>query len=168
MTDEIKKEDKDINPDTQPTISDTTKPEDKQVNDVKSKTTTADTQTIPREQFESVSKNLSEKDKQLAQLRKDMEKMQNTVAVKDMLIESDLPDIIKTKIKLNIDSITPETFEIKTNEYLEIFNQGRESFKNEQISRTNKTPNQQVDLGIKDKLENAQSMDDLEQVFKNL
>jgi hypothetical protein len=168
MTEEIKKEDKELKPDTQTQISDTTKKsEDKQVIDDKSKTA-ADTQTIPREQFESVSKNLSEKDKQISQLKKDMERMQNSVAVKDMLIESDLPEVIKSKIKANIDNITPDTFESKTKEYLEIYEQGRESFKNDQASRINKTPTQQVDLGVREKLESAKTLDDLEEVYKNL
>lgn len=141
--------------------------EDKPSNDNKSKTKEPDTQYVPKEQFISVSNNLSKKDKQLSKIEKELEQMKNREIVKDKLLESDLPDIVRNKIKNNINNITPESFDRVKNEYLEIYEYGKNSYKEDQNKRVNKTL-KSANLDVKDKLKLAKTKEELEEIFNKI
>lgn len=150
--------------------------EDKDVADVES-TKASDTQPkqtikkenyVAKEKFEAVSKNLSEKDKKLSQLEREVEQIRNEAAIKDMLLESDLPEVIKKQVKQNIHKITPDTFGDEVDNLQAIYESGREAYKQSQISNVNKAPEKKAAIGVRDKIVDARKPEDLRSVFENL
>lgn len=146
-----------------------TKSENKPAEDTKSKGK-ADTQKsedVSKEKFDAVANNLSKKDKELSEMKKQIDLMQNREMVKDLLLEADVPESIRSKLKANIANLTPDNFESTKEMYIEIYNAGKESYKKDQLDTLSDTPSKTKDATIKDKIDSATSADDLEAMWNN-
>ena len=165
--DNLKVEDESTEKDTQPQSSDNQNSEDKAEKEEKS-TPTPDTQYVPKEQFESVSKNLSKKDKDLSEIREELRQIKNRDAVKDLLLESELPEAVKSTLKRNIDILNPENFQSKSDEYLSIYESGRESYKNDQSIRVNNKPSPAEEVSVRDEIKSASDLSELEKAWSKI
>ena len=122
---------------------------------------------VPKQHFDSVKGDLEAKNKKLQELENEVNKIKIRDQVKDLLLESDYPPIIKKKLKDRLDSLTPDNFEDSAKELVDIFEFGRESYKNEQIENVNKKPEKMPTKDVYTKIENAESIDDLEELWSN-
>lgn len=136
---------------------------------VKVSDTSQTPESVPKEQFEAVAKNLSTKDKEISSVKKELEQFKNLVTMKDKLLDLDVPASIKQKIKAKLDSgnITLETFDNEVETLKEVYEEGFNSFKNKQNETINNSPTK-VDSGNAiQAIKNATSMEELEETWKN-
>lgn len=123
---------------------------------------------ISKSDFDALKGMVSSKDKKLAELTDEINKIKMRDAVKDLLLESDFPDVIKSKLKNQIDSLTPESFKSVGEDLLDIYNNGKESYKSEQSNKLNRAPSSEEQKPINDKIKNAKTLEELWEVTKQL
>ena len=123
---------------------------------------------VSKERFDAVNNNLSEKDRELSNIQKELHQMKNREAVKDLLLDSELPDVVKQQLKSNIDTISPETFEGKSSELMKVYESGRKSYETAQVKSVTKTPDKTKDVEWSDKVAGAESVDDLESEWNKI
>lgn len=107
-------------------------------------------------------KKLKETQDALVELQQNLLKTQNQLKVKDMLIDSDLPEPVKAVLKGEIEDLTPENFEIKAEKYKAVFEGGKKSYEQDVIKSVEKKPadtKDAADLALK--IENAKSEQEL-------
>tara|TARA_R110000868_G_scaffold25972_6_gene100629 strand:+ start:211 stop:738 length:528 start_codon:yes stop_codon:yes gene_type:complete len=162
------------NTETETKVVETTKentqsPESTKESDVKatSQTTQTSEENISKQAFDAVKGDVSAKSKQIQELDQKIRQIQNQSAVKDLLLESELPDIVKQKIKSRINDITPDSFETISNEYLEVFNGGLNAYKTQQVEAVNKVPSKKEDIGFAQKIDEVQTIDQLKNLLKS-
>lgn len=121
---------------------------------------------VTREQFDAVRGDASAKAKQLSALQSDLQKLRDREAVKDIILDADYPDAIKSKLKGEIDILTPENIKERAEGYLDIYQKGVESYKSQQANAINSKPEREAPKDFSDKLNSTKSLKDLENLLK--
>lgn len=121
---------------------------------------------VTREQFDAVRGDASAKAKQLSALQSDLQKLRDREAVKDIILDADYPDAIKSKLKGEIDLLTPENIKERADGYLDIYQKGVESYKSQQANAINSKPEREAPKDFSEKLSSAKSIKDLENLMK--
>lgn len=130
----------------------------KETQEEESKTNSPKEDVVPKQHYDSIKGELSQKSKEFNEMQKRMERLENRDLVKEMLIDSNYPEPIKAKLRDKLDNLTPDTFESSAEELVDIYNAGLEQKKSEQ---TLKRPAKAETDDVVDQIKNAKSFDDL-------
>lgn len=156
--------------DTNETSKPTTKSEDNPAPDDKS-SSKEDIQpdTVTKEQYISLSKNLSQKDKIVTDLRKEVEHMKAQQEIKEMVFEDEqAPKELKQLVKSKINNFqTVEGFQAYYDQMKQVYQLGQDNkvAKQAESMSRNQTP---VNTDFRQKLDTATSESDLEAAFNAL
>lgn len=132
--------------------------------------TTKEEQFVPKTQFDSVKGDVSTKAKQIAALEAQFKQLQDHNAVTERIIESELPDVIKKKLKedLKAGRVSPDSFDMVANNYTEIYSSGTEVARQSQIEEIANKPETATSVDLVSQLENATSKEELDKLALEL
>lgn len=104
---------------------------------------------------------VSGKDKKLGELEGELSKVKNEAAVKDLLLEAELPTAVKSALKSRMGSLTPENFEAEAQVLTDIYNSGKEAKADEVKNVVGKKPSETEAKPVVDKVLGAKTEKEL-------